>query len=117
MTTTMCREAEMTVVAADGFTQLVRGQDLWLLERLMPLIRRQCVTLDLGSVERIDAAGIAALISLYSCARESGHRFAVSHASPRVAEILSLVGLDRILLSQSAVQASPSSQRLECTAA
>ena len=33
-----------------------------LLERVAPLVRRQCVTLDLGSVERIDAAGIAALI-------------------------------------------------------
>ena len=117
MTTTMCSVAKTAVVAADGFTQLVRGQDLWLLERVMPLIRHQCVTLDLGSVERIDAAGIAALISLYSCARESGHRFTVSHASPRVKEILALVGLDRILLSQNTVQVSLSGQRFECTAA
>jgi anti-anti-sigma regulatory factor len=55
-------------------------------------------------VDRIDAAGIAALISLYGCARDAGHGFMVANASTHVREILELVGLDRILLSQNAVQ-------------
>ena len=89
-------------------TELIRGQNESLLEQVMPLVRRQNVTLDLQSVERIDAAGIAALISLYGCARDVGHRFTVVNASPRVAGILTLVGLDRILLSQNAARGSQS---------
>ena len=107
MTGTRCNETASAVVAASGasaLTELVRGSEQRLLERVAPLVRRQCVTLDLGSVERIDAAGIAALISLYGSAREAGHLFTVSNASPRVAQILSLVGLERVLISQNAAQ-------------
>src|ERR1035441_3620327 len=68
-------------------TELVRGNDQRLLEQMRPLVRRQSVALDLASVQRIDAAGISALISLYTYARETGHSFTVSNASPRVAEI------------------------------
>jgi anti-anti-sigma factor len=80
-------------------TELVRGQEQLLLERVGPLVERQDVMLDLGAVERIDAAGISALITLYASALEAGHRFAISNPSPRVAQILSLVGLNGILLS------------------
>jgi anti-anti-sigma factor len=80
-------------------TELVRGSDQRLVEQMTPLVRRQCVALDLESVQRIDAAGVAALIQIYRIASESGHSFTVSHASPHVREILALVGLDRILLS------------------
>lgn len=83
--------------------ELVRGQENALVERLRPVVEAQDVTLDLAHVERIDAAGIAALISLYSCARNAGHAFNVAHVSHHVEEILNVVGLDRILLSQSAV--------------
>ncbi|MGO9435389.1 MAG: STAS domain-containing protein [Terracidiphilus sp.] len=83
--------------------ELVRGQEHDLVSRLAPLVRSQSVTLDLAHVERIDAAGIAALISLYGCAHAAGNEFAVVNASARVAEILALVGLDRILISQNAV--------------
>jgi anti-anti-sigma factor len=86
-------------IAAGGLTELVRGCDAGLMEQLGPLVRRQNVSLDLGRVERIDAAGIAALISLYGSARDAGHCFTVTNASARVEEILALVGLDRILLS------------------
>jgi|SRR5580692_5942668 anti-anti-sigma factor len=83
--------------------ELVRGQEQDLVSRLTPLVRRQSVTLDLMHVERIDAAGIAALISLYGCACAAGNNFSVVNASTRVAEILALVGLDRILISRNAV--------------
>ncbi len=100
-----------------GITELVRGHDRDLLDRLAPLVCRQSLILDLHSVERIDAAGIAALISLYRYACEANHRFAISNASPRVAEILTLVGLDRILLSQNAVRGSHSGCGYERSAA
>jgi anti-anti-sigma factor len=88
-------------------TELVRGHDQDLFARLAPLVRRQSMVLDLEMVERIDAAGIAALISLYRCASDAGHRFCISNLSTHVAEVLAVVGLDRILLSQ------PSSQNAE----
>ncbi|MGD0732587.1 MAG: STAS domain-containing protein [Terracidiphilus sp.] len=100
-----------------GLTELVRGRDQRLLDRLTPLVRRQSLILDLHSVERIDAAGIAALITLYRAASETGHRFAVSCASQRVAEILSLVGLKHILLSQNAIICSHSGDSLRRSAA
>src|SRR5580658_9711257 len=87
------------VMAACDMTELVRGQDRDLVERMSPMVRQQSVALDLANVERIDAAGIAALISLYGHARDAGHGFAVANPSAHVREILSLVGLDRILLS------------------
>ena len=87
-------------------TELVRGSDRRLLEHLEPLARRQSLNLDLASVERIDAAGISALIALYTAARDAGHRFTVSNATARVAAVLALVGLDRFLLQHRAVQSS-----------
>jgi anti-anti-sigma factor len=86
-------------------TELVRGQDQRLLEQLLPFVRRESVCLDLRPVERIDAAGLAALIKLYCAARDAGHDFAVANASPHVAEILALVGLDKLFASRCAERA------------
>jgi anti-anti-sigma factor len=97
--------------------ELVRGREKELLAWLSPLVRRQSVTLDLGRVQRIDAAGIAALVSLYSSAQQAGHRFCVTRPSRRVAEALKLVGLERILIFPRAAWKSPSGPRLQRTAA
>jgi anti-anti-sigma factor len=94
--------AELPQIAADEITELVRGNDGALLERFMPLVRGQSVTLNLAAVKRIDAAGLAALITLYCTARESGHDFTIQNPSSHVAEILAVVGLDKLLLSQHA---------------
>lgn len=83
-------------------TELVRGQDQRLLEQLLPLVRRQSISLDLRPVSRIDAAGLAALITLYCAAREAGHVFSICNPSGHVAEILALVGLDKLFLSRNA---------------
>ena len=117
MTSAISNTFDTTTYAAGGLTELVRGCDKVLLEQLVPLVRRQNVSLDLGRVERIDAAGIAALISLYGSARDAGHCFSVSNASARVAEILALVGLDRILLSQNVIYKSHSGKCFERPAA
>jgi anti-anti-sigma factor len=80
-------------------SELVLGQDRRLLDQLTPLVRRQCVALDLSSLRRIDAAGIAALVQLYRAARDSGNSFSLLNVAPRIQRILAVVGLDRILLS------------------
>ncbi|HEY1159730.1 MAG TPA: STAS domain-containing protein [Terracidiphilus sp.] len=120
MTIAMCEPNAALVIAADESaqpTELVRGHDLHLLDRVMPLVSSQSVSLDLASVERIDAAGIAALVTLYAAACQAGHNFTVSNASPRVAQILALVGLDRYLLSHNVAQTSHCGPRLCQTAA
>jgi anti-anti-sigma factor len=97
--------------------QLVKGEDARLLEQVGPLVRERNVTLDLAGVDRIDAAGISALVALYLIARESGHRFAVTNVSARVGQILAVVGLDRVLLSHNAVHSSQYGPRLHRAAA
>jgi len=117
---TICNNSAATAIAQDGpieLTELVRGHEHALMEQLGPLVARQSIALDLTPVERIDAAGIAALVTLYANACQAGHSFTVSNAQPHVAKILALVGLDRILMSQNAVQSSHSGPRLQRCAA
>jgi anti-anti-sigma factor len=109
MTRIHCNPADTLLIAPSDLHELVRGQERDLVERMTPIVRKQSVTLDLAHVERIDAAGITALISLYGSAHNAGNEFNVVHASPRVAEIIALVGLDRILISHNAVS-SPHSE-------
>lgn len=101
MNCTVQNESTERTIGAAELTELVRGTDRRLLDALTPVVRRENVSLDLSTVERIDAAGISALISLYCTATQSGHGFHVANVAPRVRELLSLVGLDEILLSQS----------------
>lgn len=87
-------------VVPEGVTSLVRGAESHLLEQVMPILRHHSVWLDLGRVERIDAAGIAALITLYRAARDAGRCFGVTNPTPHVREILRLVGLDKFLMNE-----------------
>jgi len=105
------------VTVPGNLHELVRGQEEQLLKDLEPVVRQHSVTLDMRQIERIDAAGIAALISLYGAAYTTGHDFAIVNASPRVAEILQIVGLDRIFLSQEAVPCPQGEPRYEMPAA
>jgi anti-anti-sigma factor len=106
MSTTYYESKEAMVVARAEMTELVRGDEQRLVQRVAPLLREKDVALDLHKVDRIDAAGISALISLYSSARSAGHEFSVCNVSERVGEILSLVGLEPILVSHNAVHGS-----------
>jgi len=106
MNTALCQPFEALVVAPPEMTELVRGVEQCLVQRVAPLLRETDVVLDLNRIERIDAAGIAVLISLYSTARTLGHTFSVKCVSPRVAEMLSLLRLDNILISHNVVFAS-----------
>jgi anti-anti-sigma factor len=104
MNTGITKVNSAMMMADCELTELVRGHDRDLLERMTPVVERHSVALDLTRVDRIDAAGIAALISLYGRARDAGYGFAVANPTAHVKEILSLVGLDRILLSQQACE-------------
>lgn len=109
MTGAMC-DATVPVVIEAGESgeamELIRGSEQRFLERLQPLVRQQSVWLDLNAVERIDAAGLSALIALYCEACKAGHSFMVFNPQRHVREILALVGLDQVLMSHedSAVQ-------------
>jgi anti-anti-sigma factor len=116
MNATMCC-TEVPPVAAGEVTEIVRGNEATLLERFAPMVRRQCVTLNLAAVTRIDAAGLAALITLYCDARQAGHDFKISNPSHHVAEILAVVGLDKLLVSQHAEDFSAFGTPAEATAA
>ena len=117
MNTALCQPHEALVTAPDDLTELVRGDEQCLIQSVAPLLREKDVILDLNRIERIDAAGIAALISLYSTARQYGHAFSVKCVSPRVAELLTLVRLDDILISHNAVFASQCEDHYERPAA
>lgn len=91
------------LIAPGDLHELVRGQEQEFVERVTPLVRKQSVTLDFCQIERIDAAGIAALISLYGLAQNAGNEFNVVNACPHVVEILTLVSLDRILILPAAM--------------
>jgi anti-anti-sigma factor len=117
MESAILNSPEERTVTWSQFSELVRGQDRSLLDSVGPLVRLQDIALDLSGVERIDAAGISALISLYASAGATGHRFSVSNPSPRVAHILALVGLERILVSHNTVRASHSDLLMDQPAA
>ena len=117
MNDTRSRPSAAVAMEAAEMTELIRGNEQGLLQRVAPLATRQNVCLDVSSVERIDAAGIAALISLYACARDAGHNFSICGVSHRVAEILNLVGLDRLLESHIAMLNSHSGPEMERPAA
>ena len=124
MTGTLLIEHAPAVVEAGerGETvELVRGSETRILDWLQPVVREESVLLDLHAVERIDAAGVAALISLYCDASKTGHSFAVFRPRRHVREILKLLGLDRILLAREEAPAERKSplfdSRFERTAA
>jgi anti-anti-sigma factor len=83
-----------------GVRELVKGREQEILEELQPLVHSRSVILDLSSIERIDAAGLAALVSLYCAASKAGHDFAVINPPRQVERILAIVGLDRILVAE-----------------
>jgi anti-anti-sigma factor len=104
-------------IALPELTELVRGNEQQLLALVQPLVRRQDVLLDFEGIKRIDAAGLASLITLYCSARRAGHRFVVANPSPHVREILALVGLEAMLVSHDASDESYCSQQLRQNAA
>ena len=107
MNTVMKRTDTAFVAVPAGMTELVRGSDLALVGHLEPLVRAMNVLLNCEAIERVDAAGIAALISLYGSALNTGHTFRVCNVRAHVEEVLALVGLDHILVACDANLSAP----------
>jgi anti-anti-sigma factor len=104
---------DSTIQFVSGTRELVKGREQEILEELQPLVESRSVRLDLCSIERIDAAGLAALVSLYCAACKAGHDFAVVNPSRHVARILAIVGLDRVLLSKDSAEMLPPGTRMD----
>ena len=117
MNTVIERRSQSIVTVPNGITELVRGSDLRLVGYVDPLVRSQDVMLDFSAIERIDAAGIAALIALYASARSTGHTFRLCDVRKHVSEVLALVGLEHILVECPADWNSPVRSALTQTAA
>lgn len=92
------RGAQSLIATVAVNYELVRGTEDDVLNELTPRVRKESLAVDLSQVERIDAAGIAVLITLYCTAIESGNSFFVVNPSARVLEMLRLVGLESILV-------------------
>ena len=90
----------------ETLTELVRGPDQLLLEHYMPLVRKASISLDFISVRRVDAAGVSALLALYTTSQKAGHRFGILNASTRVVQTLALLGLDSLLVARLEPQAA-----------
>jgi anti-anti-sigma factor len=91
--------SKTTPVVVSFSSELVRGtEDHWM-GYLMPRVRQESVALDLSGVERIDAAGIATLITLYCTSVEAGTDFSIVSPSAHVTELLRIVGLESILIA------------------
>ena len=52
---------------------------------------------DLCSVDKIDAAGVSALVFAYLSALSIGARFRLAAVPPRIQELLMVCGLDKVL--------------------
>ena len=114
MNTILNRPEELLIPVPEGFCELVRGTDQRLVTLLAPIVREKNVVLDMERVRRIDAAGIAALISVYGSARKAGNNFRICNLNSHVAEILGLVGLDRTLVQRADGQPHYAEHCLEC---
>jgi len=78
--------------------ELDRSSEAEVLRELLPRVQSGAVVLDLSRVDWMDAAGIAALITLYCQATQFGHSFSIISPSAHVLELLHIVGLDKILI-------------------
>jgi anti-anti-sigma factor len=104
---------DSTIQFVSSVRQLVRGREQEILEELQPLVESHSIRLDLSSIERIDAAGLAALVSLYCAALKAGHDFAVVNPPSHVARILAIVGLDGILVTKASEETLPAAPRMK----
>lgn len=96
--------------------ELVRGSECEVLDELLPRLKKESLALDLSGVDRIDAAGIAALIRLYCGASAAGTQFSVVAPSARVRAMLQTVGLETVLVADGSPRRAPL-PCLQCPAA
>lgn len=77
---------------------LVRGNEQAFVCDTLAALERANVLVDMSAVNALDAAGIGVLVTLQTAATAAGKRLYLIKPSKRAAEVLSLVGLDSMLL-------------------
>lgn len=87
---------------------LVRGREQAMLAQLLPLVAANNVVLSLEQVQKIDAAGLGALVLLYGEARKVRRSFRLIKPSRIVKGLIRIVGLELVLSSHNVNQESQS---------
>jgi anti-sigma B factor antagonist len=64
------------------------------------------VVLDLGAVDFIDSVGLGGVVAVAKRVRSAGGQFRVARPDPRVWEVFTLVGLDRVIECHRSVAAA-----------
>jgi len=93
----MCLAGEIAYLTIRG--RLVAGEEIAALREtiLRTAPNFKILIVNVRDVEKIDAAGISALVFAYSTAQSLGVRFRLAAVSPRLAELLKITRLDTIL--------------------
>lgn len=97
--------------------RLVRGEERAIVHAIADQLQAGNVELDLCGVEQIDAAGITALIELYTLAHDLRHSLTIVSTSRHVKEILTLVRLEPLLTSHIVAEEPQSGLHSESAAA
>src|SRR5437899_849818 len=86
------RSVDHTLFSCSG--TIFFGKDVELLKEEVSLATSGTVILNLGLVERIDAAGLGALVYLSNWARDAGIALHIVNASSSLLRLLELTNLD-----------------------
>lgn len=89
-----------SVAVIDLFGKLTAGNAIGFLEgQVDHLIRNNCnnIVLNMHSVERLDCAGVGALVRCFCRTREEGGALRLLHVPQRYRELLAIFRLDSIL--------------------
>jgi anti-anti-sigma factor len=80
--------------------RLVAGPEVCALRDavLLAELHFDLLVVNLRDVEKLDAAGLSALVFAYSTAKAFGARFRLAAVSPRIRKVLAITRLDTILL-------------------
>jgi anti-anti-sigma factor len=82
--------------------ELVRGKEDGFLSEALPFVEDAGLVVDMSQVTSLDAGGIGVILILRQVAEREGNLLVLTNPSPRVRQILRLVGLDAILVCNEA---------------
>lgn len=82
--------------------RLIRGSEAELIATVLPVLQTSCVILDMSAVEVIDAGGVGSLMMLRQVAEQSGTTLSLINPTQHTREILTVLGLDSVLLCKDA---------------
>ncbi|MDI6711270.1 MAG: STAS domain-containing protein [Bacillota bacterium] len=98
---------KVDVYVAGGVCRLVLNGELDVetvaqLQEVAGKVREHTLEVDLSGVSFVDSTGMKSLLDIYNDRRQKGGRMLVLRPQPDVAEVMQLVGLDRLLAQNTA---------------